>query len=84
MKTTLKKILVLTAFLIISLQIFGQQSTLYTQYYNNFSILNPAYAGSQGNLTSTLNSRTEWTGVDGGPATYSFSLHGPSGKNVAC
>ena len=72
----------LITLVLISLQSFGQQSTLYTQYYNNFSILNPAYVGSQGVFTSTLNSRTEWAGEEGGPQTYSFSLHGPSGKKV--
>lgn len=61
---------------------YSQQDPLYTQYYNNFSLINPAYSGSHGVFTATANVRSQWAGEAGGPETQSFSIHGPTGKNV--
>jgi type IX secretion system PorP/SprF family membrane protein len=63
-------------------QSFAQQDPLYTQYYNNFSLINPAYSGSHGLFTATANIRSQWAGEAGGPETQTLSLHGQTGKNV--
>jgi len=68
--------------LAISIQGFAQQDPLYTQYYNNFSLINPAYSGSHGLFTATANIRSQWAGEAGSPETQTLSLHGPAGKNV--
>lgn len=65
-----------------SLDGFSQQDPLYTQYYNNFSLINPAYAGSHGYFTATASIRSQWAGEDGAPKTQSLSVHGATGKNV--
>ncbi|WP_111706668.1 PorP/SprF family type IX secretion system membrane protein [Lutibacter citreus] len=61
---------------------FSQQDPLYTQYYNNFSLINPAYAGSHGYFTATASIRSQWAGEDGAPKTEAISVHGATGKNV--
>jgi len=67
---------------IISFNGYSQQEPLYTQYYNNFSIINPAYAGSHGYFTNTYSLRSQWVGEPGAPETLSMSIHGAVGKNV--
>ena len=68
--------------LLTALHTYGQQHPLYTQYYNNFSLINPAYSGSHGLFTATADIRSQWAGLVGGPETQTLSLHGPVGKNV--
>jgi len=73
---------VLIIILAIGFESFAQQDPLYTQYYNNFSLINPAYAGSHGLFTATANIRSQWAGEAGSPETQTLSLHGQTGKNV--
>ncbi|MDY0781024.1 type IX secretion system membrane protein PorP/SprF [Tenacibaculum sp. IB213877] len=60
----------------------AQQYPMYTQYYNNLSLLNPAYAGSHKTLTGIINIRSQWVNEIGAPETKTFSLHTPTGKNI--
>jgi len=69
-------------FVFVGLQSYSQQEPLYTQYLNNFSLINPAYSGSNGHLTATANIRSQWAGEAGSPETQTFSMHGAAGKNV--
>jgi type IX secretion system PorP/SprF family membrane protein len=62
--------------------VLGQQDAQYTQYMYNMNMLNPAYAGSRGNLSVGLLGRTQWVGIEGAPQTITFSLNSPVGKNV--
>ncbi|WP_157961081.1 PorP/SprF family type IX secretion system membrane protein [Lutibacter citreus] len=78
----MKKFITLLIILTIGVNSFAQQDPLYTQYYNNFSLINPAYSGSHGLFTGTLNIRSQWAGEAGSPETKTLSLHGPTGKNV--
>lgn len=71
--------------IIIALMLFGcaaglqaQQDPMYSQYMFNHQVLNPAYVGSWGFLTSTMIYRKQWVGVNGAPETASFSFHTPS------
>ena len=73
---------VLSFVLIAILKVYGQQDPLYTQYFNNFQIINPAFAGSNDVFTATINARNQWSGEPDSPETLSFSLHGPVGKKV--
>jgi len=81
MKIIAKQI-VLLLLLIAVTQSYSQQKPLYTQYYNNFSLLNSAFVGSNGHFTATANVRSQWTGEAGSPKTETFSVQGPVGKNV--
>jgi len=47
--------------------VYGQQDPHYTQYMYNQNILNPAYAGSRGDLSIGLLGRTQWDWFIGYP-----------------
>lgn len=57
--------------------VFGQQHTMYTQYMFNGLVLNPAYAGSHGDLSLTALAREQWSGLKGAPSTQTFAIHSP-------
>ena len=56
---------------------FGQQDPMYTQYFFNTQTVNPAYAGSWESLGFMALARNQWTGWDGAPRTYTFSVQAP-------
>ena len=55
--------------------VLGQQNTQFTQYIVNELIINPAYAGAEQALSISLLNRSQWSGVDGAPATQAFTAH---------
>lgn len=61
---------------------YAQQDAQYTQYMYNMDVINPAYAGSRGTLSLGLFGRSQWTNVNGGPQTMTFSADAPVGKRV--
>ena len=56
---------------------YGQQDAQYTQYMFNTMTVNPAYAGSRGQLSAALLYRNQWLGQDGAPTTATLNLHAP-------
>ena len=63
---------------LISLQsAFAQQDAQYTQYMFNTMCVNPAYAGSRGQLSVAALYRSQWVGLDGAPKTQTLNLHSP-------
>ncbi|MBV6441319.1 MAG: type IX secretion system membrane protein PorP/SprF [Haliscomenobacteraceae bacterium CHB4] len=56
---------------------FGQQDPMFTNYFFNKLIFNPAVAGSDGHLTAHLIHRSQWLGIEGAPTTQSLSVHSP-------
>jgi type IX secretion system PorP/SprF family membrane protein len=81
MKIIVKNIVILF-FVLIGFKSYSQQEPLYTQYYTNFSLINPAYSGINGHFITTANIRKQWAGEAGSPETQTFSVHGAMGKNV--
>lgn len=55
----------------------AQQDAQYTQYMYNTMSVNPAYAGSRGQLSIAGLYRSQWVGLDGSPKTFTFNLHSP-------
>ncbi|WP_373518217.1 type IX secretion system membrane protein PorP/SprF [Pricia sp.] len=55
----------------------AQQDAQYTQYMYNTMSVNPAYAGSRGQLSIAGLYRSQWVGLDGAPQTFTFNLHSP-------
>lgn len=53
----------------------AQQYPVFTQYYFNELVINPAYAGSHVQLSLTSTYRNQWVNFPGAPRTYSFSGH---------
>ncbi len=57
--------------------LFGQQDAQYTQYMFNTLTVNPAYAGSRGQLSFAGLYRSQWLGLSGAPETFTLNLHSP-------
>ena len=55
----------------------AQQDAQYTQYMYNTLSVNPAYAGSRGQLSFAGLYRSQWVGLDGAPKTFTINLHSP-------
>ncbi|RIV47102.1 type IX secretion system membrane protein PorP/SprF [Flagellimonas pelagia] len=62
---------------IVSLGMNAQQDAQYTQYMYNTLSVNPAYAGSRGQLSFAGLYRSQWVGLDGAPETFTLNLHSP-------
>ncbi|THV59073.1 PorP/SprF family type IX secretion system membrane protein [Flagellimonas alvinocaridis] len=60
-----------------SMGLFAQQDAQYTQYMFNTLSVNPAYAGSRGQLSFAGLYRSQWVGLDGAPETFTLNLHSP-------
>jgi len=76
--TISKSILVTATFFVLSFQIItAQQDAQYTQYMFNTMTVNPAYAGSRGQLSIAALYRSQWVGLNGAPKTQTLNLHSP-------
>lgn len=56
---------------------------VYSQFYLNPFVYNPANAGSDGYTSLYLAHRRQWMGIEGAPVTSSLSLHSPLSKTTA-
>jgi type IX secretion system PorP/SprF family membrane protein len=59
----------------------AQQYPVFSQYYFNELVLNPAYAGNHVQLSLTSMYRNQWVNFPGAPKTFSFSGHTALMKN---
>jgi len=66
-------IFVLTA--LVSTKVYSQQDPINTQYLFNPLVYNPSYAGINNITNITLNSRYQWTSLEGSPTTYSLTAN---------
>ncbi len=72
-------------FLLTLLAVFdarSQQDPVYSQYFFNQFVVNPAYAGSRNSTSAVLLHRTRWTGIDGAPTTQTISVHSKSKEST--
>lgn len=58
-------------------EVKAQQDAQYTQYMFNTMSVNPAYAGSRGQLSIAALYRAQWVGLDGAPTSQTLNLHSP-------
>lgn len=61
----------------------GQQTPIYSQFFLNPYVYNPAYAGQNGRSVAFLSYRKQWIGIDGAPETSTLSFHTPAKRNIA-
>ncbi|NLR90363.1 MULTISPECIES: PorP/SprF family type IX secretion system membrane protein [Flammeovirga] len=80
MKTIHQILLLSVVFMGITFTVNAQQNTLYSQYMFNGMTINPAYAGSQGGINTSLIYRQHWTGVGGSPHTSTIAIDSPLGN----
>jgi type IX secretion system PorP/SprF family membrane protein len=82
-----KKFLFFACFLLSFAYVQGQGETdptdislgypVYSQYLQNGLLINPAYAGTRGSLSTFLSYRMQWMGIANAPDFQTVSLHAP-------
>lgn len=68
-------LLVVVALLFVTISAHAQQYPVFTQYYFNELVINPAYAGSHVQMSLTATYRNQWVNFPGAPRTFSASGH---------
>ncbi|WP_299223012.1 type IX secretion system membrane protein PorP/SprF [uncultured Aquimarina sp.] len=63
-------------------QINAQQDPHFSLYKYNRNVINPAYAGTAGQVETLFGVRSQWTQVQDAPETFNFNVNSPLGKNV--
>ncbi|WP_340114586.1 PorP/SprF family type IX secretion system membrane protein [Maribellus mangrovi] len=76
-KLNIIKGLGILALIVAAFSVNAQQDPMYTQYMFNTQTINPAYAGTWESVGFMALGRHQWTGWDGAPETYTFSLQAP-------
>ncbi|CAN5523562.1 hypothetical protein BH23BAC1_BH23BAC1_19810 [soil metagenome] len=79
----MRKFYFLFTFLIINLVAEAQQLPVFSQYFNNPYIYNPAFAGTKNAAYIFLNHRQQWREIEGAPVTSSFIFHTPVARRAA-
>ncbi len=59
----------------------AQQIPLYSQYYLNPFMYNPAMAGASNSGNIFIIDRSQWTGIPGAPVTRALTIDGPLNSN---
>ena len=78
----MKKFLILFSLAILSTaSLKAQQLPLFSQYYYNKFLYNPAFTGVQSQSSAYLIHRSQWKDVPGAPVTYALTVDGPVAKN---
>ena len=65
LQTILKKRIAVNLFLLLSVssRVFSQFDSQVSQYMHNLSLVNPAYAGEQTMIQTSLFQSTQWIGI---------------------
>jgi type IX secretion system PorP/SprF family membrane protein len=69
----MKKLALISALIICTISLAGQQLPVYSQYLYNKFLINPAVAGSDGYTSFNMTAREQWVGYSGAPRTFSIS-----------
>jgi type IX secretion system PorP/SprF family membrane protein len=71
----MKKIFTIIVLVSVFSNLKAQQDPLYSQYFNNPMVINPAFAGSFERLYAGVAYRSQWSGMEGAPTTLNFNGH---------
>jgi type IX secretion system PorP/SprF family membrane protein len=77
MEKSIRRHIILVLLLLIGIAGFAQQDPMHTLYMNDPILINPAYAGSRGNLSMNGVFRKQWVGATWPPTTTSITLNSP-------
>ncbi|MFI5222121.1 MAG: PorP/SprF family type IX secretion system membrane protein [Bacteroidia bacterium] len=77
-----KKIISALFGVIFTINAFAQQDPMYSQYWLNAGILNPAQVGADGLTTLNVTGRYQWVNLEGAPKTNSISFGGMPVDNL--
>lgn len=79
----MKKLILLVFFFLSILKASAQQDPHFTQYMNNMSVINPAYAtATPAILNLGALYRYQWAGVEGAPKTLTVFAHTPINQKI--
>lgn len=70
------------ALLLFSSMLFAQQETAITTYRYQMNVVNPAYAGVDGETLLSTTFRKQWTGIENAPETQALSFGTSVGSNL--
>lgn len=73
--------LLLLTFLFLAGATSAQQDPIFSQFFYQKNISNPAAAGSQGHPNLTAFHRQQWAGLEGAPSTQALSFSAPAFAN---
>lgn len=76
-----KKFVTLALALAAATGIKAQQLPLFSQYYYNRFIYNPAFTGTESQANAFLIHRSQWKDIPGAPVTYALTVDGPVSSN---
>ena len=71
------RLLYISLFLCLPVIGIAQHQSVFSQYYYNKFLLNPAYAGSDKALNANLHQRNQWVGFEGAPNSSFIGVHSP-------
>jgi type IX secretion system PorP/SprF family membrane protein len=71
----MKKLLIITIGLLSLSNVSAQQLSMYSQYYWNDYVINPAFTGIKNSPRIQLGYRNQWSGFQGAPKTYTVGGH---------
>lgn len=71
----IKKALFILIYVLLSNSVFSQSDPLFTQYYVNGIIINPAVSGTSSSSLLNIQTRQQWLGFERAPVTSSLSYH---------
>lgn len=71
----MKKVYTLAIFMLTCVVATGQQRPLQSLYMFDPLLVNPAYAGTQVQLSATAIYRNQWINLEGAPKTFSTTIH---------
>ncbi|MCJ8289738.1 MAG: type IX secretion system membrane protein PorP/SprF [Crocinitomicaceae bacterium] len=74
------KALIFISTILIATTSWGQQDPMYTQFFSNKLVVNPAYAGTRDAFSALVLYRHQWAGFEGAPKTTTASIHSPIKK----
>lgn len=74
---TVRQLYYLLPFFLITAPGLAQQDPAYALYMWNMLPVNPAYAGTNDRMNTTLLGRQQWVGLEGAPSTQALSIHAP-------
>ncbi|MBI1769518.1 MAG: type IX secretion system membrane protein PorP/SprF [Bacteroidetes bacterium] len=70
-----KRLFFFLAFALVSFGVQAQLYPVFTQYYFNELVINPAYAGAHVQTSTTATYRNQWINFPGAPKTFSLTSH---------
>jgi type IX secretion system PorP/SprF family membrane protein len=71
----MKKLGIILVAISLNLTLNAQQLSMYSQYYWNDFVINPAFTGIRNTPRVQFNYRNQWAGFEGSPKTYNLGGH---------